>query len=96
MASHVIRSAIAAASMLRLCIFVLFVDLVKAFDKIIRQLVCGWSDTNPCDPEMYLKSLGVSQTAAAWISKYIKERGHLFKQWGVNHTAAEMTRTLHE
>ena len=38
-ATHVIKSAIAAAAMMQMSIFVLFVDLVKAFDKIIRQLV---------------------------------------------------------
>ena len=42
MASHVIRSAAAAASMLNLSIFVLFVDLIKAFDKVIREIVHGW------------------------------------------------------
>ena len=96
MASHLIRSAVAAAAMLKLSIFVLFVDLVKAFDKVIRQLVYGWGDRKPDDPAAYLQSLGVSKEAAEWITEYLEDRGPLFEQWGVNPTAAAMARTLHE
>ena len=49
MASHIVRSAIDAAKLLHLSLFVLFVDLVKAFDKIIRQLVYGWGPVRPPD-----------------------------------------------
>eukprot|EP00973_Karenia_brevis_P064818 9003079-Karenia_brevis.AAC.1 len=53
-ASHTIRSAQAAAKLLRKSIFVLFVDLVKAFDKAIRELVYGWGQSKPDDPVGYL------------------------------------------
>ena len=40
-ASHVIRSALSYASLAHMSVMVLFLDLVKAFDKAIRQLVYG-------------------------------------------------------
>ena len=57
--------------MLGISIFVLFVDLVKAFDKIIRQVVYGWGDCRPGDPAAYLISLGVAPSAAKWITDCI-------------------------
>ena len=95
-ASHLVRSAAAAAAMLKWSIFVLFVDLVKAFDKAIRQLVLGWGASKPADTVAYLRGLGVTKDAAEWISAYIRDRGHLFEQWNVNKTAAAMAQTLHE
>ncbi|CAK0858573.1 unnamed protein product [Prorocentrum cordatum] len=41
MAAHVIRSLIDRAHLMKYSIFVLFVDLSKAFDKICRELVLG-------------------------------------------------------
>ena len=76
MASHLIRSAAAAAAMLRLSVFVLFVDLVKAFDKVIRQLVYGWGEVKPDDLVAYLQKVGVERSAAEWTATYIEERGH--------------------
>ena len=41
-ASHIVRSAADAVMMLTYSIVVLFLDLVKAFDRVIRELVFGW------------------------------------------------------
>ena len=49
-ASHIISSAIAAASLSQWSIFILFVDLVKAFDRVIRQIAYGWGP-NPSDEQ---------------------------------------------
>ena len=40
-ASHIVRSAADAAAMWNFSIVVLFLDLVKAFDRVIRELVFG-------------------------------------------------------
>ncbi len=53
MATHLIRSAIDTAKLLELRVSVLFVDLVKAFDKVIRQLVFGWGSSKPEDPLVF-------------------------------------------
>ena len=46
-ASHIVTSAISVAHLLKLSLFVLFVDLTKAFDRVIRQLVHGWGEIQP-------------------------------------------------
>ena len=46
-ASHIIATAIDIAALLTLNIFVLFVDLTKAFDRVIRQLPLGWGGLPP-------------------------------------------------
>ena len=64
MASHLIRSAIDVAKLHNLSVFVLFVDLVKAFDKVVRQLIYGWGPERPADAVAHLCALGVSLDAA--------------------------------
>ena len=95
-ASHIVTSAIAVAHLLKLSLFVLFVDLTKAFDRVIRQLVHGWGLIKSSCRHAYLLQLGVSSMAAEWIIEYINECGFLFEQWGVNPTAIALSRTLHE
>ena len=73
---------------------VFFIDLVKAFDKIIRQLVMGAEP--PSDPVAELKKLGVAERSAQWLAKYIEDNGDVFNQWDVDDTVAGMARTLHE
>ena len=53
-ASHIIATAIDLAALLRLSIFVLFVDLTKAFDRVIRQHPLGWGDLPPSERLSYL------------------------------------------
>ena len=89
------KSAIAASVMLEVSIFVLFVDLVKAFDKVIRQIVYGWGDGKPDDPKAFLESMGVAGSAASWICDYIDEKGHLLNQWGADEKANQLACTLH-
>ena len=81
--------------LLNLSFFILFVDLVKAFDKVIRQLVMGWGRNKPTDTVAYLCSFGVSDTSAVWISQYIDGRGAQFAQWLINSTAADLVQSIH-
>ena len=94
-ASHLVRSCASVAALLNLSIFILFVDLVKAFDKVIRQLVMGWGRNKPTETVAYLRSLGVSDTSAVRISQYIDERGAQFAQWLINSTAADLVQSIH-
>ena len=95
-ATHVIKSAISAANMLHMSIFVLFVDLVKAFDKIIRQLVYGWGEEKPDNPVAFFEPLGVPEGPTRWIAAYLDERGHLLMQWGADEEAIQLAQSLHE
>ena len=65
---------------LSLSVFVLFVDLFKAFDKVLRELVMGFPQHARCDRIAYLCTLGLSSTEAAWICTYIEENGTAFEQ----------------
>ncbi|CAK0829298.1 unnamed protein product, partial [Prorocentrum cordatum] len=75
LAPHLVRSAVAAAAMLNMSVCVLLVDLVKAFDKVARQLVYGWGPAPPADGAAYLRSLGVQPPAVEWVLRYLDERG---------------------
>ncbi|CAK0851528.1 unnamed protein product, partial [Prorocentrum cordatum] len=63
--------------------FVWFVDLVKAFDRVVREIVLGWPHA-ATDPEQYLRDLGLSDHQAQWIATWVARRGCLFEQWGVS------------
>jgi len=95
-ATHLVASAAAAAKLKSWCFFALFIDLVKAFDRIIRQIVFGWGELAEERRIPFLRSLNVSEKAAKWIKDYIDERGGVFEQWGVSESATGMARTLHE
>ncbi|CAK0843813.1 unnamed protein product [Prorocentrum cordatum] len=56
----------------------------------------GWGGVDSEHRGRHLHQLGVAPRAARWLHAYIEERGPLLQQWGANHTAKEMARTLHE
>ena len=56
MPCHLVQSAIAYAKFMNLCIFVLFLDLEKAFDKVLRELVFGFPHDLPSNPESKLET----------------------------------------
>jgi lactam utilization protein B len=95
-ATHVVSSLIDLAAMLMQSIFVLFVDLVKAFDKVVREVVVGWGERPEHEHLEYLISLGVDAKAAEWIIQYIRTHGEVFQQWGVDRSTCDLARTLHE
>ena len=43
-ATHVVRTFMAIARIMNVCAFVLFVDLSKAFDSLVRETVLGWPE----------------------------------------------------
>eukprot|EP00959_Pyramimonas_sp_CCMP1952_P312009 6529740-Pyramimonas_sp.AAC.1 len=86
MASHVLHSLIDYACLAKLSIFVLYVDLTKAFDRVVRQLMYGWGDMPSSSHRSHLLSLGVSEPAADWMLEYLSSHGHLLQQWGVDET----------
>ena len=96
MAAHVLHSLVDYAEKAKLSIFVLYIDLTKAYDRVIRQLIYGWG-TLPRDQQRgHLLELSVSPSAADWMLSYLDERGPLLQQWGVGPAAAEMMRALHD
>lgn len=95
-ATHMIVTCASIAQMLRMSIFTLYVDLTKAYDSVIRQIVMGWRETPDEQQIPLLTSFGVSGHAAQWMYRYIEENGPLWERWQANYTAVNMARTLHE
>ena len=74
-ATHLVVSAIDFALLSKMCIFIIFIDLVKACDKITRELVLG-SDPSVYDPWSYLEKLRLND--AAWVMNYLGTFGPFF------------------
>ena len=55
-----------------------FVDLVKAFDRMLRELVMGWPRSMTSHPIEYLREVGVGSDDAIWIVNWITKRRPLF------------------
>ena len=80
-ATHLVREVISYAASAKLCLFILFIDLVKAFDRVIREITLVWP-AEATDPRAYLKSLGLHDDQAEWIATFVSQHGCLFEQWG--------------
>ena len=96
MASHLIQSLINYAALASWSLLVLFVDLTKAFDLVVRQLLYGWGEVPEHHRKCHLLDLGLTERAADWIVQYIQARGPLLKQWHADAAASAMAQTLHE
>ena len=98
LAHHLVLSAIDYAFAMSLSIFVLFVDLVKAFDKVLRELVMGFPHGVPLSNDAkiaYLVSIGLSRDEALWMVDYINEHGSAFDQWEVDKKVTALICGLH-
>lgn len=95
-AHHVVLSFIDYCKMFHFSYFLLFLDLVKAYDRIVRELVFGWPAGAPSDRIEYLISIGVDNHAAKWIADYLDANGCLCSQWCVDPLVAELLTGLHE
>ncbi|CAK0811430.1 unnamed protein product [Prorocentrum cordatum] len=93
-AAHLVHSFQAYCNAAGRSSFAWFVDLVKAFDRIVREVVLGW----PCgatDPEAYLASLGLNPDQSAWIAQWVARHSCLFAQWGVSPKVIRLLKNLH-
>ena len=84
-ANHTIRTLIDYARALSLSVFILFLDLEKAYDRVIREIVMGFPQhLRNADKEekiKYLIKMGCSNEAADFIMTYL-EGGCVFERWG--------------
>ena len=78
------------------CLFILFLDLSKAFDKAVREIVLGMPPSGAGDVKQYLVSIGMPPIAAGWIADYLKKNGCLLKQWGVHPHVIRLIAGLHD
>ena len=59
-----------------------FVDFVKAFDRVLRELVMGWPRSMTSHPIEYLREVGVGSDDAIWIVNWITKRRPCFLMAG--------------
>ena len=95
-ATHIITSVAAIAKMMEWSIFILFIDLTKAFDRIIREIIVGWPMLLESENPQHLIALGVNAKSAEWMASYIDERGGVLQQWGVRENTTLLTRDMHD
>ena len=95
-ASMVIKSLIGYAAKASLSIFVLFLDLVAAYDSIIREIAFGFPHNLAAHQQHdYLVSLGLSEDIAASILEYVEKHGTVLNQFGANEKVVHMVNALH-
>jgi len=97
-AHHLVLSAIDFAFTMSMSIFILFVDLVKAFDQALRELVMNFPHGvgQAHDAKIdYLVSIGLCLSEATWVVDYIDANGTAFTQWNVDQKVSSPISGLH-
>ena len=79
-----------------LSIFVLFLDLVAAYDSVIREIAMGLPHNIDHAGRMnYLLGIGIPNDIAKHVLEYLDLNGPVFNQAGVDAKAARMFNALH-
>ena len=91
---HMVRSAIDHAAAHNLSICVVFIDLVKAFDRVLRELIFGFPQ-GVINREAHLLSLGLSAGQAAWVLQYLDKHGTVLERWGADPKTIALVNALH-
>ena len=97
-AHHFILSCIDFASAIALCICVLFVDLAKAYDGVLREFLMGLPQHIGHDLQsamLYLRSIGVPEDVARYVLEYLDSNGPVLEQWGVSSKTVHLINALH-
>ena len=101
--NHTLRLLVEYAKADALSLFILYVDLTQAFDRVVREVVCGWPQQRQGDSDAsadaarlaYLVSIGVNEAAARHIVKDVRANGTVLERWDVDPVVAELVRGLH-
>ena len=97
-AHHFILSCIDLAVAFALCICVLFVDLSKAYDGVVRELLMGIPQNVHHDWESvksYFASIGIPEDVSKYIFEYLQDHGAVLQQWGVSEKTINLINALH-
>ena len=95
LAHHVLQSFQEAAQLAGLSSAILFVDLTKAFDLIVREIILGWPSDGMTDKISFLESVGLHKEAAEHFCAILDRDGPLLSQIGVPTHAVKLLRSLH-
>eukprot|EP00973_Karenia_brevis_P074754 10388545-Karenia_brevis.AAC.1 len=78
-----------------LALAILYIDLVKAFDTIIRELAIGWPQFSVNSKLEHLCSIGLSEAQARDIVQEIDNHGSVLEMIGCHPHIRELLRSLH-
>ena len=71
-----------------------FVDLVKAFDKILREVTLGTPPHEPA-PRTYLRARGLTHKQALWVAQWVARHHSRFLAWGMCPKVVRLFCNLH-
>ena len=95
LANHLIRGMIEYAKLANLCICVIFLDLVKAFDRVVREYVLGMPQNCNISPKEYLCQIGLGGAALEHAVQYMESHPCLFQQWKIDVRVIEIINSIH-
>ena len=95
LACHVLRSAFDYARIKGLSVASVFVDLSKAFDYALREIVLGWPRNSSSSYVDLLVELGLSRDKAKQIAKDIDEGKFVLSNIGVHPHIIDLLSSLH-
>ena len=95
LASHFLRSVMDRACSRRWSIFILFIGLTEAFDKVLRELVVGWPDGLPrTEQASHLEAVGLDSKFVENIVHLVESERPVLKQAGIDMRVAELLRSV--
>ena len=75
--------------------FVLFIDLSKAFDFAIREILFSWRQGFQGDKVQHLMTLGLNETDATALHTELEQNGGLLEFLGCDPSVCELVKSLH-
>ena len=90
-----VRSLLQFACIAGLSVFVLFLDLEKAYDKVVRETVFGIPHSCPTSLQTYLQSIGLLASLASSIADNIQRELCVFDEAGVDPSVTRAINVLH-
>ena len=93
-ATHLLRTLIDRAELTGSSIAILYVDLTKAFDKVLREIVLGWGDGGKQETYQTLLELGYAEKHAQDLVDDI-ERASVLEECEVPKLDVDLLRSLH-
>ena len=94
-AAHLTSCFIQYCMLSSLSCFILFVDLSKAFDMVIREVLMSFKQSFTDDPISCLEAYGLHHGHAAALAGELQEKGSLLDQLGVDKGITELLKSVH-
>ena len=94
-ATHLLRSFIDYCSILSASFFVLFIDLSKAFDFAIREILLSWRQGFDEDKVAHLMTLGLNEHDAEELVRDLEHNGGLLEYLGCDASVCELINSVH-